>query len=152
MAEDTRESSQIEEHSALSVPSGQASEIATDVTEKSETSRNDVKTISADLSTKLDEIDTTNIHYEGRVCVYTDPATKHEYIWDSNKNEWVLRIYGIKQLEGDSLEKCESVEQSGTTGDSKLHSTPNGGQTSRNDYEFDGEHYCYKDLKTGKRS
>jgi hypothetical protein len=159
MAEDTRESSQIQENSVTSVPSGQTSEITSENTEKSETSRNDLKTASADLSSKLDKIDTSDIHYEGSVCVYTDPATKHEYIWDSNKNEWVLRTSGIKQLEGDSLEtsaesmlKSESVEQSGTTGDTKLHCTPNGGQTSRNDYEFDGEHYCYKDLKTGKRS
>jgi hypothetical protein len=160
MAEDTRESSQIEEHSVSSVSSGQTENTAAEnVGEKSETSQNDLTTVSADLSDKFDEIDTSNIHYEGKVCVYTDPATKHQYIWDSNKNEWVLRTYGIKPLEVDSLEtstesrlKTESVAQSGTTEDSKLHCTPNGGQSSRNDYEFDGEHYCYKDLKTGKRS
>lgn len=155
MAEDTRESSHVEEHPAASIPSEHTSEIDSDVAEKSETSRNELKKVSADLSDKFDEIDTSNLHYEGSVCVYTDPVTKHQYIWDSNKNEWVLR----KPLEEDSVEnsaesmlKSESGVQSDTTGDSRLHCKPNGDQTSRNDYEFDGESYCYKDVKTGKRS
>lgn len=154
MAEDTRESSHVEEHPAASIPSEHTSEIDSHVAEKSETSRNELKKVSADLSDKFDEIDTSNLHYEGSVCVYTDPVTKHQYIWDSN-NEWVLR----KPLEEDSVEnsaksmlKSESGVQSGSTGDSRLHCTPNGDQTSRNDYEFDGESYCYKDVKTGKRS
>jgi hypothetical protein len=159
MAEDLRESSHIEEHPVASIPSEHTTEIDSDVSEKSETSRNDLKTVSADLSDKLDEIDTSNLHYEGSVCVYTNPVTKHQYIWDSNKNEWVLRTSEIKPLEEDSLDnsaesmlKSESGVQSGTTGDSRLHCTPRGDQISRNDYEFDGESYSYKDVKTGKRS
>jgi hypothetical protein len=159
MAEDTRESSYIEEHPVTSISSEHTTEVDSDVAEKSETSRNDSKTVGADLSDKLDEIDTSNLHYEGSVCVYTDPVTKQQYIWDSRKNGWVLRTDGIKPLEEYSLDnsaesmlKSESGVQSGTTGDSKLHCSPNGDQTSRNDYEFDGESYCYKDVKTGKNS
>jgi hypothetical protein len=160
MAEDTRESSHIEGQPIALVSSEHTSEIDSDVAEKSEeTCRNDLKTVSADLSGTLDKIDTSNLHYEGSVCVYTDPVTKHKYVWNSGKNEWVLRTHGIKPLKEDSLEKsAESMlrsvsgVQSGTTGDSKPHCTPNRDQTSRDDYEFDGESYCYKDVKTGKRS
>lgn len=157
MAEDTRESSKIAESPVASIPAERTSEIDADVAEISETSRNELKTASADISNKLDEIDTSNLHYEGSVCVYTDQITKHQYIWDSNKKEWVLRTDGIKSLEEDSLEisaesmlKSESGgAQSGTIGDSKLCCTTNGDKTSRNDYEFDGESYCYKDVNTG---
>jgi hypothetical protein len=159
MAEGTREPSLIEERRVASIPAEHTSEIDEDVAERSHTSRNDLKTVSVDIANKLDEIDTSNLHYEGSVCVYTDPVTKHQYIWDSNKNEWVVRTDCIKSLEEDGLEnsaermlKSESGAQSGTTGDNKLHCTPNGNKTSRNDYEFDGESYCYKDVNTGKRS
>jgi hypothetical protein len=160
MAEDTRESSQIQGHPIVSVPSEQTSETESEGhAETSAASRTDLKTDGADISNKRDEIDNSNLHYEGSVCVYTDPVTKHQYIWDSDKDEWVLRTYGIETLEEDRLEnsgesilKSESGVQSGTTQDSKLHCPPDGDKTPRNDYEFDGESYCYKDLKTGKGS
>ncbi|KAK4876749.1 hypothetical protein RN001_009255 [Aquatica leii] len=34
---------------------------------------------------------TENVHYEGDIAVYTDPATKYQYIWSKEKEEWVAR-------------------------------------------------------------
>lgn len=36
-------------------------------------------------------VDQSNIHYEGDVCVYTDPETKNQYLWDDSKQEWIER-------------------------------------------------------------
>lgn len=36
-------------------------------------------------------VDQSNIHYEGDLCLYTDPETKYQYIWDDSKQEWVER-------------------------------------------------------------
>lgn len=35
--------------------------------------------------------DESNLHYEGEVCVYTDPASKCQYTWDIKKEEWCQR-------------------------------------------------------------
>lgn len=37
------------------------------------------------------ETNKDNIHYEGDIAVYTDPATKYQYTWSTEKEEWVLR-------------------------------------------------------------
>jgi hypothetical protein len=162
MAEDTRDSSQSLEHIIALIPSDEAAERdSEEVARKSACPHNDgSKTTNADLSSKRDEIDNSNHHYEGSICVYTDPVTKHQYIWDSNKNEWVVRSDGIVSPEEGSLEnsgdhvlKPESEVQNKTNPENVglLHCPPDYDKTSRNDYEFDGESYCYKDLKTGKK-
>lgn len=37
------------------------------------------------------EVDENNLHYEDGLCIYTDPDTKCQYIWDEKKQEWVIR-------------------------------------------------------------
>ncbi|PSN46189.1 hypothetical protein C0J52_18543 [Blattella germanica] len=91
-------------------------------------------------------VDNSNLHYEGDVCIYTDPVSKHEYVWSSEKNEWLSRT-GSDQ---DNKRSNESkVKADGGTLDEKP-SNENENAPSGNDYEFDGEYYCYKDDKTGK--
>lgn len=34
-------------------------------------------------------LDPANLHYEGDICIYTDPATKYQYAWNSEKYEWI---------------------------------------------------------------
>jgi len=119
--------------------------------------RKDNAETNVDISNKRDEFDASNLHYEGNDCVYTDPVTKHQYIWDSKKNEWVLQLDGKAPPEDDSKEKSgegalkfESEVQNNTTLEDKLCCPPEEENTWANDYEFDGESYFYKDLKTGK--
>jgi HIV Tat-specific factor 1 len=118
--------------------------------------RKDNAETNVDISNKRDEFDASNLHYEGNDCVYTDPVTKHQYIWDSKKNEWVLQLDGKAPPEDDSKEKSgegalkfESEVQNNTTLEDKLCCPPEEENTWANDYEFDGESYFYKDLKTG---
>jgi hypothetical protein len=152
MAEDTREQIRVHEQ-LVSDPSDQTSENAENTT----CPRKDDAETNVNISNKHDEFDTTNLHYEGNNCVYTDPATKHQYIWDSKKKEWVLRLDGKTSLEDDSKEKSgesalklESEVQNNTIPECKVRCPPEKANTCTNDYEFDGESYFYKDLKTGK--
>ncbi|KAJ9591764.1 hypothetical protein L9F63_001700, partial [Diploptera punctata] len=52
--------------------------------------------ISSDSSVDRGNIDNSNLHYEGDICVYTDPVSKQEYLWSSDKNEWVPRSHTEK--------------------------------------------------------
>lgn len=36
-------------------------------------------------------MDPKNLHYEGDVCVYTDPETKYQYQWDNDTQQWTPR-------------------------------------------------------------
>lgn len=36
-------------------------------------------------------VDQSNVHYEGDICIYTDPETKNQYQWDDSKQEWTER-------------------------------------------------------------
>uniref|UniRef100_A0A1B6CZN8 RRM domain-containing protein n=2 Tax=Clastoptera arizonana TaxID=38151 RepID=A0A1B6CZN8_9HEMI len=36
-------------------------------------------------------MDKSNIHYEGDICVYTDPTSKCQYTWDSKNEKWSQR-------------------------------------------------------------
>jgi hypothetical protein len=55
-----------------------------------------------------------------------------------------------KDKSGESALKFKSGVQSNTTLEGKVHCLPEEGNTCANDYEFDGESYFYKDLKTEK--
>lgn len=35
--------------------------------------------------------DLKDIHYEGDLAIYTDPNTKYQYTWNTEKNEWEIR-------------------------------------------------------------
>jgi hypothetical protein len=158
MAEATRDPSQLQEQPITLIPSDEA--VETDSEEaavKSAFPNNDgLKTTSKDLPSKHDAIDSSNLYYEGSVCVYTDPVTKHQYIWDYNTNEWIVRS-DVPSEEGslgrseDSVLKPGSEVQNNTSPESELPCPPDDYKTSRSDYEFDGESYCYKDIKTGKK-
>ncbi|XP_044750958.1 HIV Tat-specific factor 1 homolog [Coccinella septempunctata] len=41
---------------------------------------------------------TSNVHYEGQVAIYTDPTNGYQYEWSSEKNEWLPRSvqYGFE--------------------------------------------------------
>jgi hypothetical protein len=158
MAEDTREPREIDKQPITPLPSEQTSETESEeVAKDPASSHNELETTNTDLRNKCGEIDNSNLHYEGSICVYTDPVTKYQYTWDSNKTEWVLRSEEVMPLEegdlersGENMSKSESEVQSNTTTESKLQCPLDENKTPRNAYEFDGESYCYKDLKTGK--
>jgi hypothetical protein len=81
MAEDTREQIRVHEQPVPHTPSVQTSETESENT----CPRKDDAETNVDISNKHDEFDTSNLHYEGNDCVYTDRVTKHQYIWDSKK-------------------------------------------------------------------
>jgi hypothetical protein len=156
MAEGTREQIRVHEQPVPHIPSEQTSGIESE-NEENTTSRKDDAETNVDISNKNDKSDTSNLHYEGNDCIYADPVTKHQYIWDSKKNEWVLRLDGKTSPEGDSKEesgesarKFESEVQNNTTLEGKFRCPPEEEKTRANDYEFDGESYFYEDVKTGK--
>jgi hypothetical protein len=155
MAEDTREQIRVHDQSVLHTPSLQTSGTET---ENTCPLKDDAET-NVDISNKHDEFDTSKLHYVGNECVYTDPVTKHQYIWDSKKNEWVLQLDGKTPPEDDSKEKSgegalkfESEVQNNTTVEGNVPCPPEVENTCANNYEFDGESYFYKDLKTGKNT
>lgn len=49
--------------------------------------------IDEDKSTKeskaLDSVGEDNLHYEDGVCIYTEPESKCQFVWDEGKQEWV---------------------------------------------------------------
>lgn len=81
MAEDTREQIRVHEQPVPHTLSVQTSENPENTT----CPRKDDAETNVDISNKHDEFDTSNLHYEGNDCVYSDTVTKHEYIWDSKK-------------------------------------------------------------------
>ncbi|XP_034247760.1 HIV Tat-specific factor 1 homolog [Thrips palmi] len=72
-------------------------------------------------------MDPKNLHYEGEVCVYTDPDTKYQYQWDNGTQQWTPRGQQLK------------------TADASKDMKPPGDQN----YEFDGETYTYTDSTSG---
>jgi hypothetical protein len=82
MAEDTREEIRVHEQPIPHIPS-----VQTSGTESENTTcpRKDDAETNVDISNKPDKSDTSNLHYEVNDCVYSDPVTKHQYIWDSKK-------------------------------------------------------------------
>ncbi|XP_066991780.2 17S U2 SnRNP complex component HTATSF1 isoform X2 [Anabrus simplex] len=97
------------------------------------------------------DIDQANLHYEGDVCIYTDPVSKFQYRWDGTKNEWIPKVESVNSEDTSDSAKSEadsSVVENGSksaiTKDSGNNST-----ISEKDYVFDGESYIYKDSKTG---
>ncbi|XP_034945620.1 HIV Tat-specific factor 1 homolog [Chelonus insularis] len=71
--------------------------------------------VSADYSKHLS--------YEGDLCIYTDPETKKQSIWDADKNAWISR---------DVEKKDESSKD----------------EDPMKNYEFDGKNYVYTDSAT----
>jgi hypothetical protein len=159
MAENTRQQILAHEEPIAHVASEQTSGTESENAENTASPRKDDSEANAGVSNKDDEFDASNLRYEGNDCVYTDPVTKQQYFWDSEKNEWVLRCDGLtppedgsKEKSGEGALKVESEIQSSTTLEGNVHCPPGDGKTSTNDYEFDGESYYYKDLKTGKNN
>ena len=157
MAEDTSEQIREHEQPVLQIPSEQTTGTESENVENTASPRKDDSEADVDISNKHDKYDMSNVRYEGNDCVYTDPVTKHQYIWDCKKNEWVLRLDGKTPPEDDSKEKSgegvlkiESEVQNNTTLEKKVRCPPEEEKTCATDYEFDGESYRYKDLKTGK--
>lgn len=37
------------------------------------------------------DVDEKNLHYEDGVCIYTDPDSKCQYVWDEKKQEWITK-------------------------------------------------------------
>lgn len=156
MAEDTRDQIRVHDQPVPHIPSVQTSGTESENAENTCPREDDAET-NGNISNKHDEFDTSNLHYEGNDCVYTDPVTKHQHIWDSEKNEWVLQLDGKTPPEDDGKEKSgegalkfESEVQNNTTLEGKVRCPPEEENTCANDYGFDGESYFYKDLKTGK--
>ncbi|XP_015601873.1 HIV Tat-specific factor 1 homolog [Cephus cinctus] len=62
-----------------------------------------------------------HLSYEGDLCIYTEPATGNQLVWDTEKNAWMPRASEV------------------STKDLEI---PN---DSTKQYEFDGQHYVYTD-------
>jgi len=62
-----------------------ANEEAVDTKEASDTTKDGG-------NTETNKADPSCYRYEGEVCVYTDPETKSEYVWDKEKNNWTPKI------------------------------------------------------------
>ncbi|XP_069686436.1 17S U2 SnRNP complex component HTATSF1 [Periplaneta americana] len=157
MAEDTRQVNQSSDQDAESVASEQSTPARgkEDSLKTSDETSTDLSNEEAEVHTgssdKRDETDNPNLHYEGRVCVYTDPVSKCQYIWDSDKNEWVLRSECTKSTEDkpDKSETSKAEKESEVQTNKCPPSDKDGNNISSKDYDFDGESYCYTDSKTG---
>ena len=156
MAEDTREQIRVHDQPVPHIPSVQTSGTESENAENTCPREDDAET-NGNISNKHDEFDTSNLHYEGNNCVYTDPVTKHQHIWDSEKNEWVLQLDGKTPPEDDGKEKSgegalkfESEVQNNTTLEAKVRCPPEEENTCANDYGFDGESYFYE-VNSGRR-
>lgn len=53
---------------------------------------------SSKSNEEVKDYDTTNIHYEGQVAIYTDPSNGYQYEWSADKNEWIPKSleYGFE--------------------------------------------------------
>lgn len=69
----------------------------------SDSSDSKTKTVESEYQQKnsnenVQGYDTSNIHYEEQIAVYTDPSNGYQYEWSSEKNEWIPRTleYGFE--------------------------------------------------------
>ncbi|XP_049840156.1 HIV Tat-specific factor 1 homolog [Schistocerca gregaria] len=85
-----------------------------------------------------------NVHYEGDVCVYTDPESSFQYEWDGIKNEWVPRTKNAEEMKAANAEAAES-----STGPTTSKCIAPKSLVSPEEYQFDGESYIYKDSQSG---
>ena len=143
MAEDTKDCSNVQEESNRKTC---ILEIAdTKETVKLKTDCQDIKDKNNPESTNTHGLmDDSNLHYEGDLCIYTDPVSKLEYIWSSDKNEWVLRPDKTNDAVGENIsEKNGTKTKDGIFDKSAKESS---------EYDFDGESFCYTDKNTGKET
>jgi len=95
-----------------------------------ETSPDKTKDVPGDPESgpdKAGNIDEANLHYEGNLCIYTDPETKYQHSWDETSQSWVP--YEKAKTDNDSAEVAPDAKDGAPPGD----------------YDFDGESYVYKD-------
>lgn len=57
-----------------------------------------------------------HIRYDGEVAVYTDPVTKHEFIWSTTNNEWTSRYKDVPNESDNAEQSLKDNENSGTRG------------------------------------
>lgn len=69
-----------------------------DETEAGNTSVNPKELDAVKTKASISEPDTTtkqcdeaNLHYEDGICIYTEPESKCQYVWDETKQEWMPR-------------------------------------------------------------
>ncbi|KAF5303935.1 hypothetical protein FQA39_LY01720 [Lamprigera yunnana] len=55
-----------------------------------------------DTKKVIDDYKTENVHYDGEIAVYTDPATKYQYVWCKEKEEWTPRDHNSYGFEDDT--------------------------------------------------
>lgn len=55
---------------------------------------------SKECTSESPHMDPKNLHYEGDVCIYTDPDTKYQYQWDNSTQQWTPKGQQLK--EGDA--------------------------------------------------
>ncbi|KAK9696194.1 RNA recognition motif [Popillia japonica] len=52
--------------------------------------------------TAINEYDPKNVHYEGDIAVYTDPATGYQYQWDKAEEKWIPKVSAEYGFEDDT--------------------------------------------------
>lgn len=68
-------------------PVDKPNEVSNDIIEKSVPGEDK----SSKESGAQDSVGEDNLHYEDGVCIYTEPESKCQFIWDDAKQEWVPR-------------------------------------------------------------
>lgn len=75
-------------------------------------------------------MDPANLHYEGDLCIYTDPDTKYQFQWNASSQQWVARVQQPGRINKESDSKPPRADKN---------------------YEFDGETYTYTDATSGHK-
>ena len=58
--------------------------------------------VSGEKKSKGPSMDPANLHYEGELCIYTDPDTKYQYHWEAATQQWVAHNQQPADLGNDS--------------------------------------------------
>lgn len=68
------------------IPVGKPNEVSNNTLESKNVTEDDKSTKE---SKALDSVGEDNLHYEDGVCIYTEPESKCQFVWDEEKHEWV---------------------------------------------------------------
>lgn len=69
------------------IPVGKPNDVSTNNTIETKNITGEDK--STKESKALDSVGEDNLHYEDGVCIYTEPESKCQFVWDEEKQEWV---------------------------------------------------------------
>lgn len=68
------------------IPVGKPNEVSNNTLESKNVTEDDKSTKE---NKALDSVGEDYLHYEDGVCIYTEPESKCQFVWDEGKHEWV---------------------------------------------------------------